>query len=106
MGIVLLISAAVAIALIASFRGRISRQKSAIIAIVYFTITTFTVVGNPFLKVKTVTIPNFGILLTLPWSLLLARFVASFNLTLELCAVLNALILFAILSRWRNNPVA
>ena len=88
------------VGLLISSRGRASQRSAGSIAVIYFLVTTFTIVGNPFAEPKTATVPIFGILLTLPWSLVAARFMSSVTLALETSAVLNAVILFFLLARW------
>ena len=84
-----------------------SREKAGIITGFYFVLATFTIIGNPFPEIKTVTIPIFGILLTLPWSLLIGKITSSITIGLELCAVLNGLIIFIYLFklRMRKKPL-
>ena len=94
------------IGLLVSLRGRISQGRAGSIALIYFLVTSFTIVGDPFAEPKTATVPIFGILLTLPWSLIVARFVSPVTLALETSAVLNAAILFFLLGRWSAPKAA
>ena len=77
-------------------------KKSIIMATIYFVLTSFTIIGNPFAIIKVVTIPIYGIILTLPWSLIISRFVNSATVSLEIGAVLNAIIIYLILKRLNN----
>jgi hypothetical protein len=74
-------------------------KKGFIIAVIYLAITSFTIIGNPFAAVKTVTIPIFGILLTLPWSLVFPKLISSLTAELETGAVLNAIIILLLFMR-------
>jgi hypothetical protein len=74
------------------------RIRAGIAAVIYFLIATFTIVGNPFVVESNHAIPIFGILLTIPWSLLAALLTyssaAAGIFALEACALLNALPLY------------
>jgi hypothetical protein len=74
-------------------------KKAILIAGGYFLIASFTIVGNPFAEPKTVVIPIFGILLTLPWSLFVGKWVSSLTLGLEAAALLNAALAFFVLRK-------
>jgi hypothetical protein len=74
-------------------------KKAVLIAGVYLAITSFLITGNPWAAQKTITMPIFGILLTLPWSLIVGRFTPSLTIGLETAAVLNAALMILIIRR-------
>ena len=78
------------------------RTRARIVAAIYFLIATFTIVGDPFAANGNHTIPVFGILLTMPWSLMagLLKYssAAAGTVALEVCALINALILYRVVS--------
>ena len=84
-------------------------KKALIISVIYFIVTSFTIIGNPFAKIKVVTIPIFGILLTLPWSLILPKLISlvisitsvtAVNIVLEICAIINTALIFFLINRF------
>src|SRR5882762_10425825 len=96
----LILTGIVVIGLLVALRGTVARPKAVLVSVIYLLTTSFTIVGNPFAEHKAVTIPIYGIILGLPWSLVAMKYVHSHaNFTLEACAVLNAVILFAVLGK-------
>lgn len=79
------------------------KLKAAMGSCLYFLGTSFMVIGKPFAEHSTRSIPIFGIILTLPWSLAAAAIHYSSamqgTITLEICAALNAWLMFVVLSR-------
>lgn len=64
----------------------------------YFLLASFAIIGNLFVAESNVEIPIYGILLTLPWSLLAALIKYSSATAglaaLEICALLNSILLY------------
>jgi hypothetical protein len=94
--------------LLAALDGRISQATAAAVSCTYFLLTSFSF---------HVTFPFVGIVLTLPWSAIVLKVhcqwiiaiigVITFEHPLEGCAVLNALLMFFLLSRnARHNAVS
>jgi hypothetical protein len=73
--------------------------KPVAVSATYFLVATFTVVGNPFAASTNVAIPLWGILLTLPWSLVVPRIISSLTAALEVAAIVNATVIYVIVRR-------
>lgn len=75
--------------------------RAMVVSAGYFLLATFAIVGNPFVAESNVAIPIYGILLTLPWSLMAALIkypsAAAGLAALEVCALLNSIILYRLI---------